>query len=95
MTTSTIVDAQARHDQIKAQLVSIWSRIQDLQKNYEVRRDLIALHSNIRVLWAKLDNEMIECRKRGRTTANYTTMSDEIAVYLKLMEREVFWQKLH
>lgn len=95
VTTLTITDAQLHHDRTRAQLASIWSRIQGLEQNYEVRRDLTTLHTNIRSIWAKMDNEMIECRRRGRATANYTTMADEIAVYLKLMEREVFWQKLH
>jgi hypothetical protein len=76
-------------------MAELWHKIQGLTGDYAVRRDLIALHTNIRAIWAKMDNEMIECRRRGRPTANYKTLSDEITLYLKLMEREVFWQKLH
>jgi hypothetical protein len=90
-----IVDVQTYHDQLRAQLTSLWTRIQGLDQNYSVRRDLIALHTNIRVIWAKLDNEMIECRKRSRATANYRATAKEIETCIKIMEKEIFWQKLH
>ena len=90
-----IADFQTHHGQLRAQMADIWTKIQGLNGNYAVRRDLVSLHSNLRLIWAKMDNEMIECRKRNRATSNYTELSRELAKYLKIMDREVFWQQLH
>lgn len=88
-------DLPKYHDQTRARLASIWSKIQALDPSIEARMDLMRIHHNIRKTWAQMDNEMIECRKRSRATATYTELAVKIDEYLKLMDREIFWQQLH
>ena len=90
-----IGDTQAYHDTINHKLTTLWNKIQSLKGDYETSRDLKLLHNNVRAIWNKMDNEMIECRKRNRATATYVELAESLEVYLKMMDREVFWQQLH
>lgn len=83
------------HGRTKTQLNNILEQINSLKGDHIIKIDLLVVHQNARKVWARMDNEMIECRKRSRFTANYQTMYEEIQVMLKLIEKEVFWQKLH
>jgi hypothetical protein len=97
MTISEIDNSnpQPYHDIINRKLTSIWKKIQSLKGDYEAQRDLKSLHMNLRAIWNKMDNEMIECRRRGRVTSTYIELAISIETYLKVMDREVFWQQLH
>jgi len=83
------------HARIKGQLADLNTGINTLLCEHNVKLDLLAMHCNARKIWAKLDNERIECRKRGRLTARYESFNSEIQALFKIMDREVFWQKLH
>ena len=97
MTTSAIANSAPHlyHDQTRGRLAALWRKIQALDPSITARRDLITIHTNIRKIWAKMDNEMIECRRRDKTTATYSELANHIETYLKMMEREIFWQQLH
>lgn len=90
-----IVGMTLTHGRIKATLTMLIDEINNIKVDYTVKIDLLVVHQNARKVWSKMDNEMIECRKRGRFTANYQTLFDEIQSMIKIIEKEVFWQKLH
>lgn len=64
-------------------------------KNYIVKRDLELLIKSANDVWNKMDNEMIECRRRGRFTARYSELKIRLLDLLKIVDKEVFWQQLH
>jgi hypothetical protein len=91
----SIDTAFVTHDVTKAALVRFNTEINALIGGLDAKLDLLAVHKNARDLWAKMDNEMIECRKRGRLTARYQQLKLEIDIIFKIIDKELFWVKLH
>jgi len=91
----SIDTAFVTHNVTKAALVRFNTEINALVGGVDAKLDLLAVHKNARDLWAKMDNEMIECRKRGRLTARYQQLKLEIDIIFKIIDKELFWVKLH
>lgn len=85
----------ATHNVTKANLVRFNTEINALVGSVDAKLDLMVVHKNARDIWAKMDNEMIECRRRGRLTARYEQLKREIEVIFKIIDKELFWVKLH
>lgn len=83
------------HAKLREDVDRIRSRINKLSHHDPSRMDLIKMHRNILEVWTKLDNEMINCRKRNCETANYTELSTVIRDRIKIMDKELFWRGLH
>lgn len=90
-----IIKFSEPHNTIKAQLVRYNQEINALIATIDAKLDLLAIHKNARDIWARMDNEMIECRKRGKFTARYDSLKHEIEVIFKIIDKELFWVKLH
>lgn len=91
----SIDTAFVTHNVTKAELVKFNTEINALIGGIDAKLDLLAVHKNARDLWAKMDNEMIECRRRGRLTARYQQLKLEIDIIFKIIDKELFWVKLH
>ena len=64
-------------------------------ENYQVKRDLEVLIRSAEDIWSKMDNEMIQCRRRVRLTSAYTEFDAQFQKIMKIVEKEIFWQQLH
>lgn len=85
----------AEHAKLREELNNIRYRVIGLKTYDSSRMDLLKFYKNILKVWQKLDNEMINCRKRNCETATYTELAETIRERLKIMDREVFWRGLH
>ncbi len=94
-TVSTTDAPNDQHIQLRAELDAIRSQIQRLPQYDPSRRDLIHMSDQVEIIWRRLDNEMILCRRWRRATANYLEMVERIEEQLKIMKREVFWRQMH
>ena len=83
------------HDHTRTKLADLVVDINSLTCEHSIKIDLLTMHQNARKVWARMDNEMIQCRRRGKFTSGYQSLNTEIQTIFKLIDREVFWLKLH
>jgi phosphoglycerate-specific signal transduction histidine kinase len=84
-----------QHAKLRGELDKIRDRINALKTYDPSRMDLLKVHKNILEVWNKLDNEMINCRRRNCETATYTELAETIKKRLAIMDKEIFWRGLH
>ena len=94
MTTSEIDNLQLQHILIGTQLTKAKGKVMRVE-NYQVKRDLEVLIRSAEDIWSKMDNEMIQCRRRVRLTSAYTEFDAQFQKIMKIVEKEIFWQQLH
>jgi hypothetical protein len=75
---------QAHHNELDACLVVLQNT-----KDIVAKSALWKFYNNLRLTWVALDNEMIECRRRGRVTSKYTELEVQFAEHCKNFEH---WQ---
>lgn len=85
----------AVHEHIHTRMAKILHDIRSSSCHHSVRLDLLSLNVNACGIRIKMDNEMVECRRRGRLTARYESLNSEITELFKILEREIFWQQFH
>ena len=55
--------------------------------NMVAKSTLWKFYNNLRLTWVELDNEMINCRRRGRLTHKYTEIEAKYAEHYKNFEQ--------
>ncbi len=83
------------HAKLREELDKIRDRVSSLKTYDPARMDLLKFYRNILEVWNKLDNEMINCRRRNCESATYTELATTIRERLKVMDKEIFWRGLH
>lgn len=83
------------HTKLRGELDKIRDRVSGLKTYDPSRMDLLKVYKHILEVWNKLDNEMINCRRRNCETATYTKLAGQIRERIKIMDKEIFWRGLH
>ena len=67
-----LVRHQAHHDELDVCLTVLQNT-----KDMVAKSTLWKFYNNLRLAWVALDNEMINCRRRGKVTHKYTELEAE------------------
>ena len=73
---------QAHHDELDVCLTALQNTSGIVAKS-----TLWKFYNNLRLTWVALDNEMINCRRRGKVTHKYTELEAEFAEHYKNFEQ--------
>ena len=60
----------------------------------DYKADLLRIHSITYKKWSALDNEMVNCRRRGALTHKYSAMQSDIERNLKYIQKHISWALL-
>ncbi len=61
---------------LRAELVNLRVTIRNI--DWDAKRDLLIMFKTLEKKLKQLDTELIECRKKGKTTLRYTQLLNEI-----------------
>ena len=69
----------------------LYNRISDARPIVRRLNDanLHKLYANCVGIWARLDTEFVECRRRGRVTQNYTELETQLDQTLVVLEQQL------
>ena len=84
---------QAQHQANRDRLDECLTALQSTT-DMQAKSALWKFYENCRTTWIKLDNEMVECRRRQRLTHKYTELQAEFDEYIKHFEQWLIMSKL-
>lgn len=73
---------QAHHDELDVCLTILQNT-----KDIVAKSSLWKFYNNLRQTWIELDNEMINCRRRGKITHKYTELEAKYAEHYRNFEQ--------
>jgi hypothetical protein len=81
---------QANKDRLDQCAMSMLKVVQDMQ----AKGILWKFYENCRRIWAEMDKEMVECRRRRRVTHKYTELQIQFDECVKHFEQWIIMAKL-
>lgn len=82
------------HNKLIARLDRCDSMIKQFKGPAYIRMDLRAIYHNVYAEYTKLDQTLVECRRKSRFTSVYNSQAERLANLLTTIEKRITWASL-